>query len=115
MRLSSWRWRSRLRAELAGADVAFDARDGMVCMRLATSNGYTGMAEPPSPTTIIETLRSIGFSDASLACQESDNVWRIRARGGLIVYMRKDGQLTVSGKNTHAVRKALGLTSRVKS
>jgi hypothetical protein len=70
------------------------------------------MAEPPSPTTVIETLRSIGLSDAEIACQELDQGWRIRAQGGLIVHIRKDGQLTVSGKNTHAVRKALGLTSR---
>lgn len=65
--------------------------------------------------TVIETLRAIGLSDAEIACQELAQGWRIRVQGGLIVYMRKDGQLTVSGKNTHAVRKALGLTSRVKS
>jgi hypothetical protein len=70
------------------------------------------MAVPPSLTTVIETLRSIGLSDAEIACQELDQGWRIRAQGGLIVHMRKDGQLTVSGRNTHAVRKALGLTSR---
>jgi predicted nucleotide-binding protein len=62
--------------------------------------------------TVVETLRSMGLSDADIACQEAGDGWRIRAQGGLIVHMRKDGQLTVSGKNTHAVRKALGLTSR---
>jgi hypothetical protein len=72
------------------------------------------MAEPPSPTTVIETLRFIGISEAEIACKELDQGWRIRAQGGLIVHMRKDGQLTVSGKNAHAVRKALGLTSRRK-
>lgn len=51
------------------------------------------MAEPPSPTTVIETLRSIGLSDAEIACQELDQGWRIRAQGGLIVYMRKDGPM----------------------
>jgi hypothetical protein len=70
------------------------------------------MSEPPSPTTIIETLRSMGFADARLASEELDRGWRIRAEGGPVVYMRKDGQLMISGKNTHAVRKALGLPSR---
>lgn len=54
----------------------------------------------------------MGLSDPEIACQELAEGWRIRAQGGLIVHIRKDGQLTVSGKNTHAVRRALGLTSR---
>ncbi|MGJ0509536.1 MAG: hypothetical protein ACR652_20925 [Methylocystis sp.] len=72
------------------------------------------MAEPLSPTTIIETLRSMGISDGKLTYEESAEGWRIRAQGGLVVQMRKNGELVISGKNTHAVRRALGLTGRGK-
>ncbi len=45
-----------------------------------------------------------------LLCQELENGWRIRAKSGLVVLLRKDDQLIVSGRSSHAVRKALGLT-----
>lgn len=72
------------------------------------------MAEPLSPTTIIETLRSMGISDAEISCRELAHGWRVRAPGGLVVQIRKNGELVISGKNTHAVRRALGLTGRGK-
>ncbi|MGJ0506558.1 MAG: hypothetical protein ACR652_05350 [Methylocystis sp.] len=72
------------------------------------------MAEPLSPATIIATLQSMGLSDGKLTYEESSHGWRIRAQGGLVVQMRKSGELVVSGKNTRAVRRALGLTGRGK-
>jgi hypothetical protein len=72
------------------------------------------MAEPSGPEAIIEALRSTGIPDAAISCKELEHGWRIRAQGGLIVSIRKNGQVTVSGNKTHAVRKALGLTSRRK-
>ncbi|MGJ0506272.1 MAG: hypothetical protein ACR652_03890 [Methylocystis sp.] len=72
------------------------------------------MAETLSPATIIETLRSMGLLDGKLTYEESAEGWRIRAQGGLIVQMRKSGELVISGKNTHAVRRALGMTGRGK-
>lgn len=79
-------------------------------MRLARPVEEAPMAEPPSPTTIIETLISMGTPMGAIVCQELENGWRIRAKSGLVVLLRKDGQLIVSGRRSHAVRKALGLT-----
>ncbi|MGJ0508404.1 MAG: hypothetical protein ACR652_15035 [Methylocystis sp.] len=72
------------------------------------------MAEPLSPKTVIETLRSVGISEAEIEFRQLDHGWRIRAQGGLVVQMRQSGELVISGKNTHAVRRALGLTGRGK-
>jgi hypothetical protein len=47
------------------------------------------MAEPSGPA-IIEALRSIGIADAKISCKELEHGWRVRAPGGLVVYMRKD-------------------------
>ncbi len=79
-------------------------------MRLVRPVEEPEMAEPPSPTTIIETLISMGTPMEAIVCQELENGWRIRAKIGLVVLLRKDGQLIVSGRSSHAVRKALGLT-----
>ncbi len=67
---------------------------------------------PPSPTTIIETLRFIGLSDARVVFQESDQGWRIRAEGGPVVHVRKNGRLTISGKKSNVLREKLGLAGR---
>lgn len=40
------------------------------------------MAEPPNPTRVIETLHSMGLSDAQISCGKLAHGWRIRAAGG---------------------------------
>ncbi|MGJ0507018.1 MAG: hypothetical protein ACR652_07725 [Methylocystis sp.] len=72
------------------------------------------MAEPPSPASVIETLRSMGFLESDIEFRQLDNGWRIRAQGGLVIHMRKGGHLVMSGRNARNVSKALGLSSRQK-
>lgn len=68
------------------------------------------MTEPLNIATVIEMLRSIASPNAKISCEELTDGWRIRVDGGPIVRIRTKGRILISGRNSHVLRKALGLT-----
>jgi hypothetical protein len=70
------------------------------------------MNEPLNPSIIFAHMQTLGISNHGMQRIGSDNGWRIRADGGLVIRIYDDGKLHITGKNARVLRKALGLTGR---
>ncbi|MGJ0506270.1 MAG: hypothetical protein ACR652_03880 [Methylocystis sp.] len=68
--------------------------------------------KPLDIATIVEKLRSTGLAGSALTCEQSDHGCLIRAKGGLVLHIRKDGKLLITGKHSTILRRALGFAGR---
>jgi hypothetical protein len=68
------------------------------------------MTEPLSARAIFDQLKALGFSDAEMSRNASDDGWRVRTTRGPVLHIYDNGKLVIAGRRARVLRKALGLT-----
>ncbi|MEK4032424.1 hypothetical protein WOC76_22745 [Methylocystis sp. IM3] len=70
------------------------------------------MTKPLSAEAIFDQLRAMGLFEVEMSRDDISRGWRIRADGGPLVQICDNGNLRISGRKAHVLRKGLGLTGK---